>query len=398
MAGRHALGSTTSGPRPRLAGFAGLLVALLALLLIAPNAASAATTDNAQLSLTGPVDGNNPAGGSQLGVHPGDSIKFTASAAPTQKVKDELSKVGAGGLLNTLLGTVKFQVKADFSHFPGGSSKPVTLTDSGSKTFKFSKAGTYSFTYEAQKVTTSINLLGQKISNPPVNIDLKGNQAKQAGVKLNASNQYVATIVVAKKVSGGISIQLPKVNVAPSVPVVGKLPKVSVPGVNIPTVPVSVPNLNVPNANLPKVNIPTGGAKGGTGSTGGNSGGLPLTGGTGALPVPARVVPNGDGNVEYGGTTGGAGANHYAALPGAGSANTGYNALSLGPATGGAANSGATNAAGSGANGQSNTVDLAANKTPTAELPVLLAIIAVIALALVGATYARLFLLRRNAS
>ena len=50
--------------------------------------AQAATTDNAQLSLTGVVDGNNPTGGSDLGVHPGTTINFTASAAPTQKVKD----------------------------------------------------------------------------------------------------------------------------------------------------------------------------------------------------------------------------------------------------------------------------------------------------------------------
>jgi hypothetical protein len=37
-----------------------------------------------------------------------------------------------------------------------------------------------------------------------------------------------------------------------------------------------------------------------------------------------------------------------------------------------------------------------ANKAPAAQMPVLLAIIAIIALSLVTATYARLFLLRRN--
>jgi len=41
-------------------------------------------------------------------------------------------------------------------------------------------------------------------------------------------------------------------------------------------------------------------------------------------------------------------------------------------------------------------IDLASNKAPAAQLPVLLAIIAIIALSLVTATYARLFLLRRN--
>ena len=44
---------------------------------------------------------------------------------------------------------------------------------------------------------------------------------------------------------------------------------------------------------------------------------------------------------------------------------------------------------------QTQTVD-ASNKAPAAQMPVLLAIIAIIALSLVTATYARLFLLRRN--
>jgi hypothetical protein len=41
-------------------------------------------------------------------------------------------------------------------------------------------------------------------------------------------------------------------------------------------------------------------------------------------------------------------------------------------------------------------LNLEANKAPAAQMPVLLAIIAIIALSLVTATYARLFLLRRE--
>jgi hypothetical protein len=41
-------------------------------------------------------------------------------------------------------------------------------------------------------------------------------------------------------------------------------------------------------------------------------------------------------------------------------------------------------------------VELAANPAPSAQMPVLLAIVAIIALSLVTATYARLYLLRRN--
>jgi hypothetical protein len=42
------------------------------------------------------------------------------------------------------------------------------------------------------------------------------------------------------------------------------------------------------------------------------------------------------------------------------------------------------------------SVGLTSNKPPAAQLPVLLAIIAIIALSLVTATYARLYMLRRD--
>ena len=42
------------------------------------------------------------------------------------------------------------------------------------------------------------------------------------------------------------------------------------------------------------------------------------------------------------------------------------------------------------------TIGLSSNKAPAAQLPVLLAIIAIIALSLVTATYARLYMLRRD--
>ncbi|HEY7050397.1 MAG TPA: hypothetical protein VH373_24490, partial [Jatrophihabitantaceae bacterium] len=43
-------------------------------------------------------------------------------------------------------------------------------------------------------------------------------------------------------------------------------------------------------------------------------------------------------------------------------------------------------------------IDLAANRAPAGQMPVLLAILAIIALSLVTATYARLYLMRRTAS
>lgn len=355
-------------------------VAALLALLLGPAAAGAATTDDAQLSLTGVVDSNNPAGGSQIGIRPGNSVSFTASAAPTAKVKSLVGSIGLGGVLNSLLGAASFQVTADFSHLPGGHSGTVL---SGSKTarFAFSHTGTYSFTYQAQKVTAG--LLATSIA--PIN--LNGNQAKQAGVELNSSNQYVGKVVVSKNPSNGISIQLPSVQIHPKV--AGRqLPKINIPGVNVPTVKVPVPNLNLPK----KSSSP---AKPGSSAKTRNAGvGHAATGSQpadGLLPVPARVVPGGFGSAQYGGSGGGY---YAAALPGTNTSGSGYAPLTLNGHSG-TSNSGP--AATSGSDTGTKTVDLAADKTASAQLPVVLAILAIIALALVASTYARLFLLKRNA-
>jgi len=62
------------------------------------------------------------------------------------------------------------------------------------------------------------------------------------------------------------------------------------------------------------------------------------------------------------------------------------------PGAGPVAKSGATPAPTRG--GQ--PIDLASNKAPAGQMPVLLAILAIIALSLVTATYARLYLMRRH--
>ncbi|HEV7206488.1 MAG TPA: hypothetical protein VGN18_17920, partial [Jatrophihabitans sp.] len=47
--------------------------------------------------------------------------------------------------------------------------------------------------------------------------------------------------------------------------------------------------------------------------------------------------------------------------------------------------------------GKNKTIDLAsADKSPSGQLPVILAILAIIALAMVAGTYARLYLIRRS--
>src|ERR1700710_1523981 len=182
MSGRHVASAAGGRVRIWLAGLGVALVAVLVAAFAAP-AGAASTTVRAQLSLSGLASADNPLGGSQIGVHPGDKVSFTAAGAPTAG----LDKLGLGGLVDGLLSLgAKFQVTADFSGLPGGSKNTV-LSGKTAKTFSFPNKGTYKFTWSAQKVT----ILGAV----PINLD--GNQLAQAGVKLNAKNQYIGQIVSA---------------------------------------------------------------------------------------------------------------------------------------------------------------------------------------------------------
>jgi hypothetical protein len=374
MSGRHEDRAHAHVGLRWIVATAALLTLLLSFAAVGP--ASAATrTDDAQISLTGLVDESNPTGGSQLGVHPGDSVRLSASAAPTAKVKSLANSLGLGSLLSSLLSTVDFQVRANFAGLPGGANNTV-LSGSKNVTFKFPKAGTYRFSWQAEKV--SVGLLGKSI----VPIELNGNQLKRAGLELNASNSYVGQIVVAKNPpKGGISVQLPGVTVAPKLPVVGKLPKVGLPGVTLPTVPVTVPDLN-----------PTKG----TGKTGTKakpsaaSSGPGLTYTPPGLTIPDMVVPKGssgqggsvgqdvladgsNGLLPDSAVNGGGGGGGKAALGGQSQDLPAYNP------------------------GNNNTIELASEAgTPSSQVPVILAILAIIALALVAGTYARLFLLKKQ--
>jgi hypothetical protein len=356
-----------------VAGGLGLAIAGVAAIALAPASAGATTVD-AQLSLSGVATQGNILGGTQVGVHPGDTVNFKASAVPTAGL-DNIPILGPllDNLLTTLLHT-SYQVVVHFpSSFPGGA-RDVTLggPDSGvckgaaSLPVNFPTIGTYHFTWTVQYVLP--NLLGCSKSG------LNGsdlNLLKSAGIALNATNQWVGQIVVANNPPPpGISIQLPGVSVAPSLPVVGALPTLGLGGVNLPTIPVNIPSL-----------IPTlpGGGGGGSSSSGGTSTG------TGVECVPCNVVTQpGLGGGGFGG-------------PGP----DGGGAVQLGQGlhnpTGGSAPSVTATFSPSPSKSTKKQIDLAANKAPGTEVPVLLAIIAIIALSLVTATYARLYLLRRNA-
>lgn len=381
MSGRHAPSGAAS-TRAWAVGLAAALVAVLVALIVSSPAGAATTTVNAQLSLSGLADANNPTGGSQIGVHPGDRVSFKASAAPTAG----LDKLGLGGLIGGLLDSgAKFQVTADFSGLPGGHAN-TKLVGSTTAAFRFNSTGTYHFTWTAQKIV--VGVLGTSI----VPINLNGNQLAKAGIKLNAKNQYVGSVVVATNPpKGGISVQLPSVQAAPSAPVVGQLPTVSIPGVQLPTVGASVPNL-----------LPGGGK---------SSGGKPATkGSTAPSPVntykppaelvPDMVVPHGDGGGAYAGSGGGFALDTTNGGGGAAGHQLTKLTPGLGSALGSGTSGGSSAAAGNGASDTgSKPIDLASSpSSPSGQLPVLLAILAIVALAIVAGTYARLYLLGRNTS
>ena len=386
MPGRHQLPPVR---RPRLrwlaSGAGGAIVAAM-LFAFFPASASADTTVNAQLSLTGVATKDNVAGGSQIGVHPGDTVDFKASAVPTAGLENIPA---LGSLLNNLLGplgSTLYQVEVTFpSSFPGGAQTvklggPTSGACKGvpAKAIRFPDKGTFSFTWKVHYL--AVGLLGCKDNGIS---DANLNLLRQAGVALNASNSWVGKIVVADNPpKGGISIQLPGVSVAPSV-AGHQLPTLGVPGVNLPTLGVGIPDLNVGGK--------TPGSGGG--KTTPPAGGSTSSGGTGnELPVPARVVPSGQGDAVFGNVGGGY---FPGALP-----NT--SALGGGPAkllpVSASGSSSAAPAVNQDSTGKDKTIDLASNKAQsTGQFSVILAIIAIIALSVVAATYARLYLLRREA-
>jgi hypothetical protein len=358
------------------AGALGLAVAAVTALAFAP-ASSASTTVKAQLSLSGVASQGNILGGTQLGVHPGDTVAFEAAAVPTAGL-DNIPVLGPvlDNVVSSLLRSSYQVVLHVPAGFPGGK-RDVALGGPASGPCKgaaslpvnFPTIGTYPFTWSVQYVLP--NLLGCTKNNQT---DL--NLLKQAGIAINAANQWTGQIVVATNPPPpGISIQLPGVKVAPSLPIVGQLPTLSVPNINVPTIPVNVPSL-----------IPTLPGGGTTSTSGGTGGGTSASGGgPGVECVPCSVVPH----PGLGGGFGG---------PGLDAGNVTQLGSGL-QGAGGLAGVPSVTATFSPRPSTSTTkrLDLAANKAPAAQVPVLLAIIAIIALSLVTATYARLYLLRRNA-
>jgi hypothetical protein len=346
-----------------LAGAFGLAVAVGA--SAAP--ADASTTVTAQLALSGVVTANSPAGGSTVGIHPGDSVDLRPATVPTQGLNAHGFPIGdvLGGVLG---GATGYQVVLHLpSTFPGGRRDIKLGACSGRTdlTVSFPNTGTYNFTWTAY----AANLL---CLVPGDGITLDGNAAKQHGIALNAQSQWIGKIVVATTPpSGGLSVQLPGVSAAPKVGPV-QLPTVAVPGATVPT-PAASP-------------AGTGPGPSSSSSQTGDTPSSPVAG-TGQVPpsqsVADQVVPRGGGPRIRAGHA--PDALDRALLNGPGGLGTGV--------------AGNTRAAGASlpvSIHSAQPLGLPANKPP-AWLPALLAITAIVALSLVTAMYARLYLMRRQA-
>ncbi len=343
--------------------------------------AQAASTVNAQLSFSGLATSSSPAGGKVVGIHPGDSVTFTAASVPTAG----LNQLGVGSLLNGLLGgitSVEYKMHLP-ANFPGGARDVLVGSGPGavpSFTASF-PAGDYNFTWDAYSVTLlpllppSVNLL---------NLAADGNQLKAVGVALNAKSEWEGEVVAsASPPAGGISVQLPTVSAQPSLPVVGTLPPVKVPGVTTPTIPTS----GLPG--LPGV----GGSSGTTnpGSSTSTSPGSVLHYKPTGPTIADKTMPKGYGSGSgIGGSYVQPGLNNAINAPALNFQGSGSSASRTA-----ATNTAATPAAKPG----QSSVDLASTNAHSAVtgLPALLVVLAVLALSAATAFYARTFLIHRPA-
>ena len=358
-----------------LAGAVGLGVAVGTVVIAHP--AGASTTVPTQLAFSGLATTSSPLGGSVVGIHPGDSVDLKAATAPTQGLNALGFPLGdvLGGVLSALTG---YQVVLHLpATFPGGK-RDVKLGACGAAPdlkVAFPTKGTYNFTWSAY----SVNLLCLFPGNP---ITLDGNEAKKVGIELNATNQWVGKIVVATDPpSGGLALQLPGVSVSPKVGGVS-LPQVGLPGVNTGTLPVSLPSagLGLPTP-TPTPSTPSGGSSGGINYT-------PPPG-----SIQDSVMPKGYGTPDDNLHSPDSALNSVLQNGLRGGTGVVPNDLSGGS---GAAAPGAPGAVPAPQPRTGQPIDLAASKAPAGQMPVLLAILAIIALSLVTATYARLYLMRRH--
>jgi hypothetical protein len=351
-------------PTTWVAALAGLAVAGAIALTMAP-ANAAPGTVTATFGVTG-ISGSNcdtQTGGSDIWVAPGDDLKAKTSLAGISVAGINL---GLADSLAGLNGTLTIDPKA---------KTPVVkrLKAATTITLPSLSTGDHKFTFQADALGTSLGL------TLPFSIS---SDAAAAGGKAT----WNGTIHVTKDAAQcGVSAQAPGGEVSASVT---NLPPVhaTLPGANLPTAKVTLPNVGSKLPGLP--NIPgLGGKSSKPGSGGTKSSTTKYT--PPALTVPEQVMPRA---VNFGG--GGAG---FAAPGNDGGTGGSGGYVAPGNNVTSTAAPEPTGTAAENVKAAKKTVDVAQkSQLGGAQLPVLLAIVAILALAAVTAMYAKMYLLGRN--
>jgi hypothetical protein len=392
-----------AGRRRRwLAASAGILAGVTAFALSAAPATAApapsyhAGLDTATFSALGVTDANCflGVGGDEIWIKPGDKIDFTASL-----IGLDLGGLQLSGLLTKVAG-LHVDVTID-----KGTAAEQSFTVDSTDTTRFPdrdqqalKAGAHSLDWTVD----SISLLPVLPLNLGKLTTISLAKALDLGAKLNAGAtlNWHGTIHVSDNANNCV------------------LPTVSLPGVQITAgkATATTPQVNVdPTAgsSTPPISIdtPSGGSPStATGGSGTGGSGTPGTGSSGATEGGSGAGTSAGTATHSGGLGGNSGGGFGNALPDGGGANGGFGnaypdsggGLTLGHSSNGGKGTVPTGAAPSqhlaaaNHNQQKTSADLAAELPRPERMPVLLAILAIIALALVTATYARLYLLRRG--
>jgi hypothetical protein len=381
MPGRHQNAPSRRRPWGWVAGLSALAVAgtTVATTLLGGAAAGAAApdpnyhpgSDNATFTVTGVLDSNClvSTGGTEVWIKPGDKVVFDSSLVGI-KVNDALLGQTLGSLLGAVLSPKQVAGLDVHATIDAGTAKARTVDVAGGKSTTVSGlgAGDHKLAWTA----TGLALLPSAggLTVPLSSSDLK------SGAALSWTGVVHVTDSAARCKLG---VGTPRV------------------AVSVGPVKVTVPNLNVevPQPTLPPVKLP--GLPGGGKSTAPAGGkttapaqGATSSGGGNVLPVPARVVPRGDGDAVFGNVGGGYLPN---ALPGAANLAGGSNAAAR-PTPSATASAADVQ---QNSTGKHKTIDLASSKADsTGQFSVILAIVAIVALSVVAATYARLYLLRRE--
>ncbi|MEP7179586.1 MAG: hypothetical protein ABI775_10880 [Pseudonocardiales bacterium] len=341
-----------------------------AAILAAAGSATAATptptyhagSDTATFTATGVLDSNCliSTGGTEVWIKPGDAINFKSAVAGIN--------LGSLGLTTGQIAGLNVTAAIDATATSPGQNVSVAA----GRTTVFPKSGqaalpsgNHRLTWTMKSIALVPGLLGTLL--PPVPLSAG---SLRSGASLSWSGVIHVTNDAAQC---KIAVGTPQVGVS-----VGPI-KVTVPPINV----------GVPAPNLPTVpNIPGLPGTGGQPPAGGGHT-TPGGGGIHYTPPPLTVPEQAMGRVG----TGGGGGFGGAQPDGNSASRIGVNVPQVPVANG--SDPQPTDAAGK-ASVYTKTLGLASNKAPAAQLPVLLAIIAIIALSLVTATYARLYMLRRD--